>query len=271
MPAASPVGPEAAIAAELRAAGCVFAEDEARLLVSEARSPTELTAMVQRRVSGLPLEQILGWAEFCGRRIAVGPGVFVPRRRTELLAREAIALGHPGAVVLDLCCGSGALGAVLATELPGVELHAADIDHAAVECARQNLEPLGGRVYEGDLFEALPATLLGRVDILLANVPYVPHDDIRLLPPEARDHEPLVTLDGGGDGLEVLRRVTADTSRWLAPGGRLLVETSERQAPTALQLFADGGLDGRLASSDELDATVIIGTLPAVASVTRGR
>jgi release factor glutamine methyltransferase len=261
VPAASPLGPEAAIAAELRAAGCVFAEDEARLLVSEARTPAELAAMVERRVSGLPLEQILGWAEFCGRRIAVGPGVFVPRRRTELLAREAIALGRPGAVVLDLCCGSGALGAVLATELPGVELHAADIEHAAVECARQNLEPLGGRVYEGDLFDALPAALLGRVDILLANAPYVPSGDIRLLPREAREHEPLVTLDGGDDGLAVLRRVTAGAARWLAPGGHLLVETTGRQAPGALQLFADGGLDARLVGSDELGATVIIGTV----------
>lgn len=225
--------------------------------------------MVEWRVSGLPLEQILGWAEFHGLRIIVRPGVFVPRRRTELLASEAIALGRPGAVVLDLCCGSGALGAVLAAELPGVELHAADIDHAAVECARQNLEPLGGRVYEGDLFDALPAALLGRVDILLANAPYVPSGDIRLLPREAREHEPLVTLDGGDDGLAVLRRVTARAARWLAPGGHLLVETTEHQAPSALRLFADGGLDARLVGSDELGATVIIGTKPAVGTVGR--
>ncbi len=219
--------------------------------------------MVGQRVSGLPLEQVLGWAEFHGLRIAIQPGVFVPRRRTEFLVDEAVALSRPGIVVLDLCCGSGALGAALATARRDVELYAADIERPAVECARRNLEPLGGRVYEGDLFEPLPAALRGRVDILLANVPYVPSDDIRLLPPEARDHEPLVTLDGGGDGLEVLRRVTAEASRWLAPGGHLLVETSERQTASALRAFADGGLDAHLAHSDEMDATVVIGTKPA--------
>lgn len=98
------------IVATLRDAGCVFAEDEARLLVSEARNPVELAAMVERRVGGLPLEQVFGWAAFCGLRIAVEPGVFVPRPGTELLVREAAALSRPGAVVVDLCCGSGAVG-----------------------------------------------------------------------------------------------------------------------------------------------------------------
>jgi release factor glutamine methyltransferase len=267
-----PAASEAAIVVELRAAGCVFAEDEARLLVSEAQTPAELATMVEQRVSGLPLEQVLGWAEFCGLRIAIQPGVFVPRRRTEFLVSEAIALSRPGIVVLDLCCGSGALGVALASAVNAgagegakVELYAADIERPAVECTRCNLESLGGLVYEGDLFEPLPAALRGRVDILLANVPYVPSGDIRLLPPEARDHEPLVTLDGGNDGLEVLRRVAADASHWLAPGGHLLVETSEHQAASALRAFADGLLDARLAHSDEMDATVIIGTKPAVA------
>lgn len=279
---------EAAIVAELRAAGCVFAEDEARLLVSEARTPAELAALVGQRASGLPLEQVLGWAEFCGLRIVIQPGVFVPRRRTEFLVHEAIALSRPGIVVLDLCCGSGALGAALASAVgastvsaanatnaagatspdgrTGVELYASDIEPPAVECARRNLEPFGGVVYEGDLFEPLPAALRGRVDILMANVPYVPSGDIRLLPPEAREHEPLVTLDGGSDGLGVLQRVTAEAARWLAPGGHLLVETSEHQVPAALRLFAAGGLDARLAASDDVDATVIIGTRPTFAS-----
>ena len=106
---ASPAGSEAAIVAELRAAGCVFAEDEAQLLVAEARTPAELAAMVAQRVSGLPLEQVLGWAEFCGLRIAIRPDIFVPRRRTEFLVREAIALSRPGIVVLDLCCGQGVM------------------------------------------------------------------------------------------------------------------------------------------------------------------
>src|SRR6266705_2280308 len=134
------------IVSRLRAAGCVFAEDEARLLISAARTATDLAAMVDRRAGGLPLEHVLGWAEFCGLRIAVDPGVFVPRRRTEFLARLAATLAHEAAVpashravVVDLCCGSGAVGAVLAAALDGAELHAVDLDPAAVRCARRNL------------------------------------------------------------------------------------------------------------------------------------
>jgi release factor glutamine methyltransferase len=253
------------VVARLRAAGCVFAEDEARLLISAAPTPAELTAMVDRRTAGLPLEHVIGWAEFCGLRIAVDPGVFVPRRRTEFLVEQAVALVRPAAgapVVVDLCCGSGAVGAAIAAALGRAELHAADIDPAAVACARRNLAAVGGRVYEGDLYQALPATLRGRVDVLAANVPYVPTEEVGLLPPEARTHEPLLALDGGTDGLDVLRRVAAAAPRWLAPGGHLLTEISERQAPRAAQAVAASGLTPRAAGSDERNATVIIGTMP---------
>ncbi|MFJ4738519.1 putative protein N(5)-glutamine methyltransferase [Streptomyces sp. NPDC088775] len=253
----------------LRAAGCVFAEDEAELIVSTAADPASLAAMVERRVAGLPLEHVLGWAEFGGLRIAVDPGVFVPRRRTEFLVRQAAALAGPGAVVVDLCCGSGALGAALAA-LPGrVELHATDIEPAAVRCARRNIGA-AGEVYEGDLFEPLPRSLRGRVEILLANVPYVPTDDVGLLPPEARIHEPRVALDGGPDGLDVLRRVAAEAPRWLAPGGHLLVETSERQAARAEETVARSGLIPRVVGSEELYATVVIATRPGPAAPSGG-
>lgn len=244
----------------LRAAGCVFAEDEAELLLSTADDPAELAAMAERRAAGHPLEHVLGWAEFCGLRIAVDPGVFVPRRRTEFLVRQAAALAPEPAVVVDLCCGSGALGAALASSLRDVELHAADVDPAAVRCARRNVGGLG-TVYEGDLFAPLPASLRGRVDILLANVPYVPTEDVGLLPAEARVHEPLVALDGGGDGLDVMRRVVAEATGWLAPGGSLLVETSERQAARAEETVGGSGLIPRVVVSEELYATVVIGTL----------
>ncbi|MCX4677761.1 putative protein N(5)-glutamine methyltransferase [Streptomyces sp. NBC_01433] len=249
------------IATTLRAAGCVFAEDEAELLVSTAESPAALAAMVERRVGGLPLEHVLGWAEFCGQRIAVDLGVFVPRRRTEFLVRQAAGLAPAQAVVVDLCCGSGALGTALAATLDRVELHAADVEPAAVRCARRNVGGLG-QVYEGDLFAPLPGSLRGRVDILVANVPYVPTDDVELLPAEARIHEPRVALDGGGDGLDVMRRVAAEAPRWLAPGGSLLVETSERQAARAAETVGGSGLIPRLVTSEELYATVVIGTLP---------
>lgn len=250
------------IVTTLRAAGCVFAEDETELLLSTAAGPAELAAMVERRVAGLPLEHVLGWAEFCGLRVAVDPGVFVPRRRTEFLVRQAVALaGRKPAVVVDLCCGSGALGRALAAALTDVELHATDVEPAAVRCARRNVGELG-QVYEGDLFEPLPGSLRGRVDVLLANVPYVPTDDVELLPPEARIHEPRVALDGGGDGLDVMRRVAAAAPDWLAPGGALLVETSERQAARAAETVGGSGLSARVVVSEELYATVVIGTRP---------
>ncbi|MDN0199155.1 putative protein N(5)-glutamine methyltransferase [Streptomyces sp. S.PNR 29] len=264
MPPVFPASPSSrdSVAAVLRAAGCVFAEDEAELILATARTPEELAALVDRRVAGLPLELVLGWAEFHGLRIAVEPGVFVPRRRTEFLVEQALAQSPEAAVVVDLCCGSGAVGAALSAALGGVELHAADIDPAAVRCARRNVAAVGGRVHAGDLFDALPGALRGRVDILAANVPYVPSDEVGLLPAEARDHEPLVALDGGVDGLDVLRRVAAGAAGWLAPGGCVLVETSERQAPTAVDAFRRGGLTTRLAVSEERYATVVIGVRP---------
>jgi len=250
------------VVAALRSAGCVFAEDEAELILATARTPDEATAMVDRRVAGLPLEHVLGWAGFHGLRISVEPGVFVPRRRTEYLVDQAVALADGASVVVDLCCGSGAVGAALAAALGGPELHAADIDPAAVRCARRNVAPFAGHVHEGDLFAALPGTLRGRVDVLAANVPYVPTEEVGLLPSEARDHEPLVALDGGDDGLDLVRRVAAEAPQWLAPGGCLLVETSERQAPLAVEAFARSGLLARLAVSEELYANVVIGVRP---------
>ncbi|WP_210588655.1 putative protein N(5)-glutamine methyltransferase [Streptomyces sp. GESEQ-35] len=247
------------VVAALRAAGCVFAEDEAQLILGAARSSDELAAMVHRRAGGLPLELVLGWAEFHGLRITVEPGVFVPRRRTEFLVEQALAQAPGASVVVDLCCGSGAVGAALAAALGPIELHAADIDSAAVRCARRNVASVGGHVHAGDLFEALPGELRGRIDILAANVPYVPTGEVGLLPAEARDHEPLVALDGGADGLDVLRRVAAEAPRWLAPGGCLLVETSEAQAPAAVEAFTAGGLTTRLAVSEELYVTVVTG------------
>jgi release factor glutamine methyltransferase len=248
---------EPLVVARLRAAGCVFAEDEARLLIATARTPDELDAMVERRAAGLPLEQVLGWAEFCGLRIVVAPGVFVPRRRTEFLVQQAVALARSGDIVVDLCCGAGAIGAALAAAVDQAEAHAVDIDPAAVRCARQNVP---GHVYQGDLYQPLPARLKGRVRILTANVPYVPTADIAFLPPEARAHEPQVALDGGPDGLDVLRRVATGAPDWLAPGGYLLIETSERQAPLARAAFAASGLTPQIVASDDLDATVVIGT-----------
>lgn len=215
--------------------------------------------MVRRRIGGEPLEYVLGWAELRGVRIAVDRGVFVPRRRSELLAREASSLAHPGAVVVDLCCGSGALGMVVADAVGQLELYATDLDPAAVRCARRNLAPHGGKVFEGNLFEPLPEALRGRIDLVVANAPYVPTESIAFMPREAREWEPSLALDGGTDGLEVHRRVARQASDWLGPGGHLLIETSERQAPPAAELFTRHGLEARVVRCEALDATVIIG------------
>jgi release factor glutamine methyltransferase len=260
---------EAEIVLRLRTAGSVFAEQEAALLVAEAADSAALERMVARRVAGDPLEQIVGWAEFDGIRFAVEPGVFVPRHRTEFLVRQAVAVGLPDAVVLDLCCGVGALGAAVRSRLGGrIDLHAADLDPAAVRCARINVArsdaAIPGRVYEGDLFDPLPKSLRGRVELLLANAPYVPTRDIALLPPEAREHEHRLALDGGADGLELHRRVIAGAPDWLAPGGRLLIEVSEVQAAVAASLMADAGLWVQTAIDDQDDdvTTVLIGRVP---------
>jgi release factor glutamine methyltransferase len=248
-----------AIVSRLRAAGCVFAEDEAQLLIDSAATPAALSAMVERRVAGQPLEHVVGWVDFCGLRIAVDPGVFVPRRRTELLVRQAAALTAPGATVVDLACGCGAVGVALAALVGGVALYAVDIEPAAVRCARRNVAPLRGHVYAGDLYEPLPVRLRGHVDVLVANVPYVPTGAVELLPREARIHEPPVALDGGGDGLDVLRRVVAAAPDWLAPGGHVLLEAGADQAGAALDALARAGLTPAVASDEELYATVVIG------------
>jgi release factor glutamine methyltransferase len=245
------------IVSTLRAAGCVFAEDEARLLTEAASDGGRLADMVARRAAGVPLEHVLGWVEFCGLRVAVDPGVFVPRRRTELLAWQAIALAPAGAVFVDLCCGAGAVAAAAACVVPRIEAHAADIDPVAVRCARRNVP--SGHVYEGDLYTPLPATLRGRVDVLVANAPYVPTDAIDLMPAEARLHENRVALDGGADGLDVLRRIIAGAPAWLAPGGHLLVETSEAQAPRLLDAVRAAGLVPRRIRDDDTGATIVTG------------
>ena len=221
--------------------------------------------MVQQRVTGAPLEQIVGWAEFAGLRIAVEPGVFVPRRRTELLLRHALRLAPTRPVVVELCCGSAAVSRALAATLKDAELYVTDIDPVALHCAQRNLahlHPPAG-VLRGDLYEPLPPSLAGRVDLLLANAPYVPTDSIALMPPEARLHEPRIALDGGRDGLDVHRRIAAGAMRWLATEGHLLVETSRSQSVGSVAAFEHHGLAAEVVSSDELDATVVIGWLPA--------
>lgn len=242
----------------LRAAGCVFAEEEADILIASASTAAQLDEMLARRIAGEPLEHVVGWVWFCGRRIAVGPGVFVPRRRTEFLV-ECVAALQPSAL-LDLCCGSGAIG----MSVGGLtELHAADIDPVAVECATRNLSTVGGTVYCGDLYDPVPAPLRGRFDAVVVNAPYVPTADIGLMPREARIHEPHSALDGGADGADIHRRVASGAPDWLTAGGHLLIETSAALTNSTLRAVIDAGFAGRVEESEELDAVVVIGSRPS--------
>jgi release factor glutamine methyltransferase len=244
---------------ELAAAGCVSAPAEADWLLEEAVDEESLRAMVARRVAGEPLQYVIGWAPFGPLRLVVGPGVFVPRPETEGLAdRAATRLrsrpeppegsGEPrgGArvrpIAVDVCTGSGAIACFLAAEVPGARVLATELDPGALAWARRNADRYGVELLAGDLDEPLPAALAGRVDVLCANVPYVPSGAIATLPTDVRDHEPRLALDGGPDGLDVLRRLVARAGHWLAPGGGLLCEIGEDQAETGVALLTAAGL-----------------------------
>jgi release factor glutamine methyltransferase len=250
------------IVAALRAAGCVFAEEEAAVLRSVA-SGAALDALVAARAAGTPLEHLVGWVEFAGRRVAVGPGVFVPRRRTELLVAQVTAEAPD--VVVELFCGAAAVAAAVAAALPSAEVHAADASPEALVHARRNLRP--DRVHGGDLDAGLPPDLRGRVDVLVANAPYVPTAAIATMPPEAREHEPRAALDGGPDGLDHHRRLGAAAPRWLRPGGLLVVETSVGQAAGTAAAMV--GFTTTVVRDDDRDATAVVGRLTGGASPPR--
>ena len=244
---------------ELAAAGCVSAAAEADWLLEEATDPEgsgeprggapvsqeALRAMVTRRVAGEPLQYVIGWAPFGRLRLAVGPGVFVPRPETEGLADRAASrlrtLPSPRTAV-DLCTGSGAIACYLASEAPGTRVLATELDPGALAWARVNADRYGVELLVGDLDAPLPAELAGRVDVVCANVPYVPSEAIATLPTDVRDHEPRLSLDGGPDGLDVFRRLAERAGHWLAPGGWLYCEIGEDQASEAAAILTGAGL-----------------------------
>ena len=252
-----------ALTATLRQAGCVFAEDEACMIIEASGGSREtLQTLVSRRCAGEPLEVVVGFADFAGLRVAVAPGVFVPRQRTVGLV--ALAVNHLASmsladrVAVDLGCGTGALAAALLAELD-CEMYAIDNSAAAVACARQNLP--SATVLQGDLFSPLPVKLQGRVRVVLANLPYVPTAAIDLLPREARLYEPLETLDGGTDGLRPLARALGQLSMWLHPDGVYLAEVHASQLDAAAQLAAEHAYDLR-ADVDPDDGTALVRITP---------
>lgn len=224
MPAANDLE---AIAALLADGGFVAPRAEARELLARAGGDPELAgALVARRLTGEPLAWITGTASFCGLEIHVDPGVYVPRRQSEPLARRAGGHLPANGTAIDLCTGSGAIARTLATRRPGARVVASDLDARAVACAEAN----DVEVYRGDLFEPLPRALEGSVDVIVAVVPYVPSSELAVLQRDTLAFESPLSYDGGRDGTDILRRVLATSPRFLRPGGALLLELGGEQA-----------------------------------------
>jgi release factor glutamine methyltransferase len=219
-----------ALAALLADAGFVAADEEAEELLARAGGDLELLdSLVQRRLTGEPLAWITGKVVFCGLEIRVDPGVYVPRWQSELLARRAVERLPEDGVAIDVCTGAGAIARTLTANRPGARVVASDVDERSVACARAN----GVEAFVGDLFAPLPSALEGRVDVVVGVVPYVPTPDLRLLQRDTLTFESTLSYDGGSDGTEILRRVIADSPRFLRKGGALLLELGAGQ-PDAL-------------------------------------
>ena len=224
--------------AALQKAGCVAARDEAVELLAAARGDRgALRELVARRCTGEPLAWLVGWTRFCGERVLVRPGVYVPRPQSEQLAAEALARLPRRGLAVDLCTGSGAIAVVLARGRPDARVLATEIDPLAAACARDN----GVEVFVGDMAAALPDAVRGRVDVVTAVVPYVPSDELRLLPRDVVTYEPKRALDGGVNGTDLLRRVILESVGLLRSGGSLLLELGGSEADQLAPLLAERG------------------------------
>jgi release factor glutamine methyltransferase len=232
----------------LTEAGCIAASEEAdELIQAAAGDPDVLDDLVSRRTDGEPIAWLTGAVTFCGIRLFVAPGVYVPRWQTEPLARRAAALLPSAGVAADLCTGVGAIAAVLAAAVPTAKVLATELDENAVRCARRN----GIEVFEGFLDDPLPREFEHRVDVMTAVVPYVPTDSLRLLPRDVQAFEPRLALDGGVDGTDLLVEVARRSAGWLRPGGWLLLELGGDQAEPIGQLLRELGFEGVDVMADE--------------------
>jgi release factor glutamine methyltransferase len=225
----------------LAEAGCIAPDAEAdELIQAAAGDPDVLEDLVARRTGGEPIAWLTGEVTFGGVRLAVAPGVYVPRPQTEPLAERAASLLPSRGVAVDLCTGAGAIAAVLAAAVPTATVYATELDPGAARCAREN----GIGVFEGYLDDPLPAEVEHRVDVMTAVVPYVPTDVIRLLPRDVRAFEPRLAIDGGADGTDLLAEVVRRSPRWLRPGGWLLLETGGDQAEPIGRLLGEASFEG---------------------------
>jgi release factor glutamine methyltransferase len=228
----------ASVTQTLTEAGCIAAGEEAdELMQAAGGDPDVLDDLVSRRTNGEPIAWLCGAVTFCGIRLLVTPGVFVPRWQTEPLARRAATLLPSAGVAVDLCTGSGAVAAVLAATVPTAQVLATELDERAVRCARAN----GVEVLEGFLDDPLPRKLEHRVDVLTAVVPYVPTAALRFLPRDVQAFEPRLALDGGVEGTELLAQVVRRSPDWLRCGGWLLMELGGAQVDAITHLLHESG------------------------------
>ncbi len=256
--ASSPFDLEA-LAELLSGAGFVAADLEAAELVGRAAGDAELLeSLVERRLAGEPLAWITGEVSFCGVDIHVDPGVYVPRWQSEPLARRAAERLPPYGAAIDLCTGTGAVAKFLSLHHPLARVVASDLDERAVACALAN----GVEAYRGDLFSPLPHALVGVTDVVVGVVPYVPTSSLAFLPHGTLQFESRRSYDGGLDGADLLRRVVAESPRYLRRGGALLLELGGEQ-PDALgrQLHRLGYVDVRVLEDSDGEVRGIEATL----------
>ncbi len=232
----------------LAEAGCIAAGEEAdELIRAAAGDPDVLEDLVSRRTGGEPVAWLTGAIAFCGLRLFVAPGVYVPRWQTEPLARRAATLLPAAGVAVDLCTGVGAIASVLAAAHPTARVLGTELEANAARCARRN----GVETLEGFLDDPLPRELAHRVDVLTAVVPYVPTDSLRLLPRDVQAFEPRLALDGGAEGTDLLVEVVRRSSRWLTPAGWLLLELGGDQVEPIGRSLREAGFEGPDVMTDE--------------------
>jgi release factor glutamine methyltransferase len=228
--------------------GFVAADEEAEELIAAAAGDGDrLDALVARRLTGEPLAWITGSVVFCGLTVGVDAGVYVPRWQTEALALRAVELLPAAGTAVDLCTGCGAIAAVISARDPAARVVASDLDARSVACARAN----GVDAHQGDLFAPLPHELAGATDLVVGVVPYVPTPELGLLQRDTFTFETARSYDGGADGTDILRRVLTGATRFLRPGGALLLELGGEQAATLTADLEHRGYAGVVALRDE--------------------
>ena len=229
------------------------------------RTGERFLSLVARRAGGEPFPFLTGRIEFWGLELRVKPGAFVPRPSSELTVDRAVhrlkkKKGSP--VVIDVCTGAGPIALAIADEFPKASVWGTDILNEGLAQGRANARRLGienVKLSRGDMYEGLPKSLAGKVDMITGHIPYVPPDEVDDLPSEVREFEPIETLtDASHDGLFLIKRAIAEAPQWLKPGGWLLLEVSDDLPPKLRKLIRKAGLEDEGVADDEDELSVVV-------------